>query len=85
MGGVTLNSPTFPEVTMHLGKHTLRVIAPGAPARLYVRSVQLNGAPIRNWWIAWEQLSKASQLEFALDSRAANQPGQPPPSFAPSR
>ncbi len=83
-GGITLNSPMFPEVTMQFGKHTLRIIAPGAPSKLYVQSVRLDGKPVRNWWIDWERLSKASKLEFALSAEANHLAGQPPPSFPPS-
>ncbi len=83
VGGVTLNSPMFPEVTMRFRTHTLRIIAEGAPAKLYVQSVRLDGKPVLDWWIDWEQLSKVSKLEFALGAEANRHPGQPPPSFAP--
>jgi putative alpha-1,2-mannosidase len=83
VGGVTLNSPMFPEVTMRFGTHVLRIMAAGAPTKFYVQSVRLDGKPVRNWWIDWERLSKASKLEFALGTEANHHPGQPPPSFAP--
>ncbi len=53
IGGITTNSPVFPRVTLLLGNHPLQIIANGAPAKLYVNSITLDGKPIRNWWIAW--------------------------------
>jgi predicted alpha-1,2-mannosidase len=84
VGGVTLNSPTFPDVTMMLGNHPLRITAPGSPDQLYVRNVTVDGSPIKNWWIGWDQLSKASQLSFALSALAEKKSGQAPPSFPPA-
>lgn len=82
VGGVTLNSPTFPEATLRLGERLLRITAAGAPAKPYVHSVKLDGEPVRNWWIDWERLSKASKLEFELGGEPNRDPGQQPPSFA---
>ncbi len=84
LGGVTLNSPTFPDVTMMLGNRPLHIAAPGAPDKLYVQSVAVDGSPIQNWWIDWDRLSKASKLSFTLGALPNKQPGQAPPSFPPS-
>lgn len=84
VGGVTLNSPTFPKVTLHLGKRVVQITAAGAPSKLYVQSVRLDGKPVRNWWIDWERLSHASKLDFTLSAEPNHDPGLPPPSFAPA-
>lgn len=84
VGGLTLNSPVFSEVTLRLGDHRLRITAPGAPSKLYVRNVRLDGKPVRNWWIVWNQLSKASKLDFTLSAEPNHDPGEAPPSFAPA-
>jgi putative alpha-1,2-mannosidase len=84
VGGVTLNSPTFPDVTLMLGDHPLHITAPGSPDRLYVQNVTLDGSPIRNWWIGWDQLSKGSKLSFTLSALPNKTPGQAPPSFSPA-
>ncbi|MGD0775915.1 MAG: GH92 family glycosyl hydrolase [Candidatus Solibacter sp.] len=84
VSGVTLNSPTFPEVTLRLGQRQLRITAPGAPSRLYVRRITLDGKPVRNWWIEWERLAKASKLDFSLSAEPSHDPGKPPPSFPPT-
>ena len=83
LGGVTLHSPMFPEVTLRLGQHELRITASGAPSKLYVQSVDLDDQPVRNWWIDWERLAKASKLDFELSAEPNHNPGSPPPSFAP--
>lgn len=84
VGGVTLNSPMFPNIELQLGQSVVRIIAEGAPSKLYVQSVRLDGEPVRDWWIDWERLSKASKLEFALDIEPSHDFGQQPPSFGPT-
>ncbi len=84
VGGFTLHSPVFPEVTLHLSNHRLRISAPGAPSALYVRSASVDGRPLRNWWIGWDELSKATRLDFVLSEQPDHAPGGAPPSFAPT-
>ena len=84
VGGVTLNSPMFPEITLRLGQREVRITAAGAPSKLYVQSVRLGGEPVRNWWIDWARLSKVSRLDFTLSAEPNHDPGLPPPSFAPA-
>ena len=84
VGGLTLNSPIFPKVTLQLGPKKVQITAEGAPARLYVQGVKLDGKPVRDWWIDWEQLSKAKKLEFSLSAKPNHDPGQPPPAFEPA-
>jgi predicted alpha-1,2-mannosidase len=83
VGGVTLNSPTFPDATLMLAHHSLHIAAPGAPDKLYVQKVTVDGSPVENWWIDWDQLSKASTVDFTLTALPDKQPGQAPPSFSP--
>jgi predicted alpha-1,2-mannosidase len=83
VGGVTLNSPTFPEAVLQLGGHSLRITAAGAPSRLYIVKAKLDGVPVTNWWIDWARLSKASHLDFTLGAKPNHHPGAKPPAFAP--
>jgi predicted alpha-1,2-mannosidase len=83
VGGVTLNSPTFPDVTLMVAHHRLHIAATGAPEKLYVQKVTVDGSPVENWWIDWEQLSKASKIDFTLTALPDKRPGQAPPSFSP--
>jgi putative alpha-1,2-mannosidase len=62
VGGGALKSPTFPGATLMLGNHPLHISAPGSPNQLSVRKVPVDGSPIQNWWIGWDQLSQASKL-----------------------
>ena len=81
VGGVTINSPIFPEVTLQLGDHPLRVLAAGAPDKLYIQSLKLDGVPVENWWIDWDRLSKAKQLIYTLTATPQKSPGALPPSY----
>ena len=83
VGGVTLNSPTFPDATLMVAHHRLHITAAGAPEKLYVQKVTVDGSPVENWWIDWDQLSKASKIDFTLSATPHRQPGQMPPSFPP--
>jgi putative alpha-1,2-mannosidase len=83
VAGLTLNTPTFPGVTLKLGGHDLRIRAEGAPDRAYIRSVVLDGKRLQSYWLDWERLKNASVLEFALSGEPPKEVGDAPPSFAP--
>lgn len=85
VGGVTTNSPVFPKVTLLLGHHPLQILAAGAPEKKYVKSIVLDGSPIRNWWIDWNQLLKANKLEFTLTATPDREAGEMPPSYPASK
>jgi predicted alpha-1,2-mannosidase len=85
VGGVTTNSPVFPQVTLLFGKHPVRIVAAGAPEKLYVKSIALDGAPIRNWWIDWDQLAKAKELVFTMTDTPNMDAAELPPSFPASK
>jgi predicted alpha-1,2-mannosidase len=84
VGGVTLHSPIFPEMTLLLGDHRLRITARGAPDRVYINKVELDGKPVMNWWLEWSALSHASQLSYDLQVQPNRQVQGRPPSFAPA-
>lgn len=83
VAGLTLNSPVFPEVTLKLGDHTVRILSPGAPDKLYVQHVGVDGQAINNWWIDWAALRSAQTVNFTLASTPVKNAAQAPPSFAP--
>jgi predicted alpha-1,2-mannosidase len=83
IGGLTTSSPVFPQVEMKLGSHTLRISAPGAPGELYVKSLSMDGKPVNNWWLDWNALRQANELDFALTSEPNHDAGSAPPSFGP--
>ncbi len=82
VGGVTLNSPTFPKIMLKLGTHELQIHAKGAPEKIYIQKVGLDGKAVTNWWIPWEELSKARRLKFTLSAVPEKAAGRTPPSFA---
>ncbi len=85
VGGLTVNSPMFPKAELKLGTHLLRISAPQAPDKLYVESLSVDGKPVRNWWIEWDTLRQANELNFTLSGKPNYDPGIAPPSFGPDR
>jgi len=83
VGGLTVNSPEFPSATLLLGEHRLDIHAAGAPEKLYVQSVTLDGEPVRNWWLDWEKVKHAHELSFTLGAEPNRDAGGVPPSFSP--
>ncbi|HLJ47116.1 MAG TPA: GH92 family glycosyl hydrolase [Bryobacteraceae bacterium] len=83
VGGFTLNSPTFPDVTLHLGSRNLHIQAEGAPDKLYIQRVALDGKAVNNW-ISWPDFSRAGSLVFTLAAVPDKAPGKQPPSFPPA-
>jgi predicted alpha-1,2-mannosidase len=84
IGGLTINSPVFPQADLKLGTHTLLITAPGAPDKRYIRSLSIDGKPVRDWWLGWSALQHANELEFSLTSEPNYEPGSTPPSFGPA-
>jgi predicted alpha-1,2-mannosidase len=84
VGGLSLNTPTFPVVTLNLGGHGLHIRAAGAPEKAYIQSVALDGKPVRSMWLDWERVNNASVMEFTLGTEPSKEVGDPPPSFAPA-
>ncbi|MGA2888229.1 MAG: GH92 family glycosyl hydrolase [Terracidiphilus sp.] len=84
VGGLTVNSPVFPQAELKLGTHLLRISAPGAPEKLYVKSLMIDGEPVRNWWLDWDALKQAADVNFTLSGDPNRAAGSAPPSFAPN-
>jgi predicted alpha-1,2-mannosidase len=83
VAGLTLNSPVFPEATLKLGDHTLKILSPGAPEKQYVEHVAVDGQSVNNWWIDWDKLRKANRVDYGLSSTPVKVPGNAPPAFVP--
>lgn len=81
VAGFAVNSPTFPEARLLLGDHAVRILAPGAPEQMFVRQLAIDKKPVRNWWIRWDDLRKASTVSYELSSQEQKAPGELPPSF----
>lgn len=84
VGGLSLNTPTFPTVTLNLGGHELHIRAAGAPEKAYIQNLALDGKPVRSLWLDWERVKNASVMDFTLSAEPSKEVGDPPPSFAPA-
>jgi predicted alpha-1,2-mannosidase len=67
---LTLGSPLFPEVRVHLASGgELRIVGNGAaPEAPYVSQVRLNGAPLDCTCVHWRDLESGGTLEFDLSA-----------------
>jgi predicted alpha-1,2-mannosidase len=83
VGGLTVNTPEFPSVTLNLGGHELHIRAVGAPEKSYIQNIVLDGTPVRSLWLDWERVKKASLLEFTLSAEPSKEIRELPPSFEP--
>jgi predicted alpha-1,2-mannosidase len=83
VAGFAVNSPMFPKAVLKLGDHELRIVAVGAPEKLYIRELNADGKHIRNWWLDWSTLKHSDEIRFTLSPTPVKTPGEPPPSFAP--
>ena len=83
VGGFTINSPVFPHVTLKLGDRSVEMNSPGAPEKAYVQKVAVDGKNINNWWLTWDMLKDAKQIDFELTESPDKSKGEAPPSFAP--
>jgi predicted alpha-1,2-mannosidase len=84
IGGLTINTPVFPQAELKLGSHTLHISAPGAPEKRYIGSLLLDGKPVSNRWLDWDTLQHANELKFTLNSEPNYDAGSAPPSFGPT-
>jgi predicted alpha-1,2-mannosidase len=80
VGGFALSSPAFESVTLKLDDRKFEILASGAPQKIYIESVTLDGKPVSNW-IWWNQMAKSSKLEFKLSSVPIKDRGEQPPSY----
>jgi len=83
VGGVTLSTPTFPDVIIHSGSHILHIRASGSDKLLYIQKVSLDGRDIDDWWVPWSVLQKGKMLDYRLQANPSESSGQIPPSYAP--
>ncbi|RRA49322.1 GH92 family glycosyl hydrolase [Acidipila sp. EB88] len=83
VAGFTINSPAFSKIKLNFDGHAVNIVSPGAPDKLYVRGVAVDGKPLQNWWIDWRTLRNAGTVAFDLASSPNKQAGEAPPSFAP--
>jgi predicted alpha-1,2-mannosidase len=87
VGGFVINSPLFPNITLHLTNgRRLKIEASGAKADApYVQELSLNGRLYESTWLPLATAARGATLRFKLDrapnTKWANKPSAAPPSF----
>ena len=63
-----IGTPLFTKATLHLenGKDFVISAPNKTPERIHVKSVKLNGKPIKDWKITHQQIMEGGELEFRL-------------------
>lgn len=82
VGGLTVNTPIFSYVKMHLPKGDI-TIKGGSEKNIYIHSMKLNGKPYESTWIDWEQLSNGATIDYSTSAKPDKSWGTKvvPPSF----
>jgi len=68
-GEYQLVAPLFSESTIHLGNGNTLVIKADHPSRTYISDVTLNGEPVREHFLTYEQIMAGGELSFRLSSK----------------
>lgn len=83
--GFVLGSPLFPEVTLTIGSHHVRIDAQGAaPGAPYVQSLKINGASDTALWLPLSTLTQAHTLTYTLSTTPNTHWGTAPTDAPPS-
>ena len=82
VGGLTLSTPVFDRITLHLPKGDITVLG-GSERNPYTRSLKINGKEHDTAWIEWEALEKGALLEYKTSAKPSGEWGTRhlPPSF----
>ncbi|GAE83909.1 GH92 family glycosyl hydrolase [Bacteroides reticulotermitis] len=82
IGGLTINTPIFPSVKVHLKEGDL-VIKGGSEKNIYIKSMKLDGKPYDSTWLDWERLCKGATIEYGTSGKPDMKWGAKilPPSF----
>lgn len=68
IGGLTINTPIFPSVKVHLKEGDL-VIKGGSEKNIYIKSMKLDGKPYDSTWLDWERLCKGATIEYGTSGK----------------
>ena len=71
----SIGTPHFDHMTLHLaGGKSLHISAKGAEAgAIYVRSVRLNGRPLKRWYLLHSEIAGGGTLDFTMASTPLHQ------------
>lgn len=81
-GGFSINSPSFPEIKIHLAKGTVTVKG-GSELKKYINTLKINGKLYNSTWIPWNTIKTGAALNFNLTEEPNKKWGltAEPPSF----
>lgn len=82
VAGFSINSPSFPQIKIHLSKGTIDITG-GSESKTYIQSLQLNNQEYNNTWLPWKKIHERARLNFNLSEQPDKKWGisNPPPSF----
>ena len=63
VGGLTVNTPIFSTVKVHLPKGDI-IIKGGSEKNIYIQSMKLNGKPYESTWLDWKDLSNGATIDY---------------------
>lgn len=71
VGGFTISTPIFKEITMHLENgNNISIISPEASSEnIYISKVYLNGRAYSDPWLPWAKIQHGGTLNFELINR----------------
>lgn len=71
VAGFTTNSPSFPQIDLTLGdNHHVQIVSPGAPEKIYIDSLLVDGKQMKDFWISLKALEHANKIQFLLTAQA---------------
>jgi predicted alpha-1,2-mannosidase len=83
--GFVLGSPLFPQVTITLGSHHVRIVANGAGQKApYVQQMLIDGTPHTQQWLPLSTLTSASTLTYTMAATPNKSWGSSPSNAPPS-
>lgn len=83
IGGFTLNTPIFEDITIHLGNGNDINIRGGSEKNIYTAGLKLNGVKHDCTWVDWSDLEGGATLDYTTSSKPDKKWGTVvlPPSF----
>ncbi|RYY58087.1 MAG: hypothetical protein EOO05_17510, partial [Chitinophagaceae bacterium] len=67
VAGFSINSPSFPEIVLHLPGGKLNITG-GSEDKTYINALAIDGKPYNDTWISLEQLKHVQGLHFTLSN-----------------
>ncbi len=66
VGGFAINSPTFPEIKIHLKNDEILTLKGGSMDKKYIESLKLNGEDWESTWLPLSEIRSGGTMQFGL-------------------